>query len=172
MRREFILNGLWVLTVNAAFQRANVFVTNPDETTKQDFKTKLKLWVIEIAEEYKTNQVSEVAHIENIKRLESQTKIFSEILTYGRLNFGVSQKLLNIYLKHLWCMDELKFPPPHFPVDRIIQKELKLNPKAWTQMEDEKDYMVVINRAREVLPNYDVTNIAELELHLYSIVRY
>ena len=64
------------------------------------------------------------------------------------MNFGVSQKILNLLLKYKWCIDD--YPePPHFPLDRRIQEILNLNPIiSWTQITTSEEYMKIINKVR------------------------
>ncbi len=173
MKKEFIFGEVWLLTVSAAFQRANIYNSdyneNDFEGKKKDFKMDLKELIIQISEEYNNRVISEEEHIQNIDSIGSFSTKYSEILRDGRLNFGVSQKLLNLYLKYLWCLGLLN-TPPHFPVDRIIQIGLGITkPYSWTAMDDKKEYMDVIEIARKALPeNHGVKNIAELELKLFK----
>ncbi len=173
MKKEFILGEFWMLTVSAAFQRANIYnsdYNNKDfEDKKNDFKEKLKEIIIQKSEEYKNRVISEEEHLKNIEDIIT----FSadpNVLRGGRLNFGICQKLLNLYLKYLWCLGLLKFSPPHFPIDRKIQKELGItNPCSWTAMNDKKEYLNVIEIARKALPEHPgINNIAELELKLFK----
>lgn len=168
MKKEFILSEIWMLTINAAFQRANVYNGNATEDEKKSFKFMLKGYINNCLVEYNSITVGDNEHIEKIKALSNYSANFSNILNGGKLNFGVSQKLLNLYLKYLWCLDLLKSPPPHFPVDRLVQIELNLYPVAWTQMVNEKDYMQIIKIARERLSESEHKNIAELELELFK----
>ncbi len=167
MKKDFILNEIWMLTVNAAFQRANVYNENATETEKKSFKFMLKGYIDNCLVENNSMTIDDNEHIEKIKELSRYSANFSNILNGGKLNFGVSQKLLNLYLKYLWCLDLLKTPPPHFPVDRIIQRELELSPVAWTQMKDEKEYLRIITIAKERLLSTEHNCIAELELALF-----
>ena len=93
------------------------------------------------------------------------------------MNLGIVQKIFNLYLKYLWCLEKIK-TPPHFPVDRIIQgklnealkesgeKTFQLQP--WTQFTTEEQYMLVINNASIVLKDSKFDTLAELELNLFD----
>lgn len=60
-------------------------------------------------------------------------------------------------------------PPPHFPVDRIIQQKLKYKGLfPWTQMPDEIEYLKIINFAKQVAAEKDFESIAGLELNLVT----
>ena len=168
MKKDFILNEIWMLTVGASFQRANVYSTNCSNSDKIKFKIHLKEYIANLSTSYLHEPISEDQHIQNIFQLHEYSKTYKTILANGGLNFGVCQKLLNLYLKYLWCLDYMKSNPPHFPVDRIIQSKLKIkNPYPWTQMVDEGEYMKVIRTAKEYLKTCNIDNLAELELHLY-----
>jgi len=161
-----------MLTVSAAFQRANVYLPNGIKKEQNNFKDKLKEFIVDLSKSYINSTIDDETHIKNIKLISSfsNSSLFKSVLIKGKLNFGVSQKLLNLYLKYLWCLDILNFPPPHFPVDREIQKQLKIRkPYSWTAMDDEIEYLNVIEIARKTLPDYpEIKNIAELELLLYK----
>ena len=84
------------------------------------------------------------------------------------MNFGISQKLLNLHLKGLWCLGLLKYPPPNFPVDRIIQERLKICPIIpWTKIQDEKAYLIIMEAAKEIADKHNVS-LPELELRVYN----
>ena len=168
MKKEFILNEIWMLTIGASFQRANVYMTNCTKSDKIKFRNYLKEFIANLSKLYLHEPISEDQHVENIYQILEYSKTYKTILTNGELNFGVCQKLLNLYLKYLWCLDYMKANPPHFPVDRIIQTKLKImNPYPWTRMVDEGEYMKVIRTAKECLKTHNIDNLAELELHLY-----
>lgn len=174
MKEEFIFGEVWLLTVTAAFQRANIYNSDYNEKDfedkKKDFKKELKKLIIQKSEEYCDRVISEADHLKNIEEISTSLTNYSAILRGGKLNFGISQKLLNLYLKYLWCLGLLKLAPPHFPVDRKIQIDLGItNPCSWTAMSDKNEYLNVIEIARRALPKYPgINNIAELELKLFK----
>ncbi|RAJ17824.1 hypothetical protein [Olleya aquimaris] len=171
MRNKFINSEIWSLTIGGAFQRANVYKPNVLEKDKKDFKFKLKGYIDNtIVPGYKSSNISDDVHIENIKSVQQYTSNFGKLLTNGQFNFGVSQKLLNLYLKYLWCLKVIP-EPPHFPVDRVIQQKLKLKPIiAWTKIETPEDYMSIVNFARTKINPKDesYTSLATIELSLFS----
>ena len=155
MKKQFLNNELWTLTVGAAFQRSYLYKKNVSDNEKRDFKDNTRKFIdSKILPHYKSGEITEAQHLKNIHELSSFTKKFSSIFQNGKMNFGVSQKMLNLHLKYQWCKGDIK-EPPHFPVDRIIQEELnkvarknKLKTKKiepWTQFEDEEKYMETIN---------------------------
>lgn len=167
MKQQFIQDEVWTLVIGGAFQRANIYKDAVSETDKKHFKNKLKGYVDNLAEAYKNNSITETIHIENIEAFSDFTTSFKSILRLGKLNFGVSQKLVNLYLKYQWCLGNIK-EPPHFPVDRIIQQKLKCNPIiSWTKIEQQKEYILIINKAKQKLGK-DHKTLAQLELALFN----
>jgi len=163
MKEKFLNNEFWTLTFGAAFQRANVYNDNVSDSDKSLFKTKTREYIENtLLSHYLNNLVSDELHIDNINKLSVFTEQFHNILQNGKLNFGVSQKMLNLYLKYLWCHNKI-IEPPHFPVDRRIQENIGFKPVvSWTKFEDSIDYMRIINFVREKNNHYPT--IAEYEL--------
>jgi hypothetical protein len=171
LKQTYIKDEIWMLTIGGAFQHANVYKSEIqfDDKFKNEFKKELKNFIITISEKYISTSIDDEQHIENIHLIQNFTRKFESFLNGGSLNFGISQKLLNLYLKYLWCLDVLKVAPPHFPVDSIIQSKLKVkSPYPWTKMTDEIEYLKIIQKAKDELVNSEATNLAELELHLFN----
>ncbi|HKO78233.1 MAG TPA: hypothetical protein VJU52_13535 [Flavobacterium sp.] len=167
MKEKFINNEFWTLTFGAAFQRANVYKGDVTDTQKSDFKLQTREFIeSSLMPHYSEITVSDEIHIENINKLSDFTRQFQSILQNGKLNFGVSQKMLNLYLKYLWCHNKISHPP-HFPVDRRIQEIARFKPVvSWTQFTDSTDYMRVINHVRK--ENKEYSTIAEYELDKFE----
>ena len=183
-KNNFIQSEIWMLTFGAAFQRANVYksdLTNEQIAQKGYFKT-MTIGFIEsvILGQYISGEISDEEHIDNIKSISRYSSNFEEIFQNGGINFGVAQKILNLYLKYKWTLGEIQ-TPPHFPVDRIIQLKLneyvkleginKIPLEPWTQFEDEAHYLKVINLGRELISkssDFKGYKLAELELKLFQ----
>ncbi|KVV16422.1 hypothetical protein [Flavobacterium sp. TAB 87] len=179
---DFIQNEIWILTFGGAFQRANIYIAKDlAEQKKSDFKKGIRAFIEStILDNYKTTLVSDENHIQNIKKVSDYSANFSELFNNEKINFGIAQKMLNLYLKYRWSLGHIQ-SPPHFPVDRIIQellnKELKAigikgeELKAWTQFTDEHHYIKVIKNARELIlkkESFANHSLAELELSLFQ----
>jgi hypothetical protein len=168
MKNKFIESELWYLSLSGAFQRNNVYQKQIDDKNgekKKAFKKKLRESIIYIVKQY-NEVIDDDKHIANIENLIADNK--NEILVNGKLNFGTAQKILNLYLKYLWCTERISHLPPHCPVDRVILKELsKYKTESWTKMENEIQYMNHINALRE-LAKKEHLSLAEWELLTYS----
>ena len=178
---NFIQKEIWILTFGAAFQRSGTYNKKATDKQKACFKTKTRNFINNILlDNYKTESVTDEQHIENINSICDYSANFSDIFSKGRINFGIAQKMLNLYLKYMWSLGHIQ-EPPHFPVDRIIQIRLidqakkmgipSIGLEAWTKFNDEKHYLKVINSARELIgknENYQSHSLAELELELFD----
>ena len=167
-KETFIKNEFWNLTIGGAFQRANVYKDSVNVKAKDIFKSALFTFIDSKSNDY-FSPVTDEVHLINIFSVANFSREYAAILKNEELNFGISQKLLNLYLKYLWCLDKLPIPPPHFPVDRIIQQKLKykgLYP--WTKMHDEIEYLKIINFAKLFAIEKGFKSIAELELNYFS----
>ncbi len=168
MKEAYLNNEIWTLTFGAAFQRANVYKKSAiDDDEKQKFKQDTRSFIeTKLMPLYKKGKVDENTHLKSIIKLSDFTKSHSKILSGGKLNIGVSQKLLNLYLKYLWCLDKIQ-TPPHFPVDRRIQEILGFSDIiSWTKITKIEDYTKIINQTKKHLGKYK--SLAELELHVYE----
>ena len=165
----FLESQYWMMTVQAAFQRANVYKANVEENTRKEFRDYLHVEIQKIAEEYYL-EVDEDKHLKNIERLHKYSRN-EEILQNEVLNYGICQKILNLYLKYLWCAGRIP-TPPHFPIDRLIQERLGFKEKeivSWTkQIKSEIDYLSIIRKAEYILAQTHIKALAELELEIYT----
>lgn len=165
---KFILEEVWLLSTLGAFQRANIYLPDASEKERKMFRESLCKYIDENLIHLYEDGVSERDHLLNINAISTHSTQFSSILVNGKINFGVSQKLLNLYLKYLWCLNEIP-TPPHFPVDSIIQNKLgikKIEP--WTKFDNPAPYIEIIAIAKEKLKEYELESLAELELELFK----
>src|SRR5690554_5966614 len=104
MKNEFLLYEFWILSVQGAFQRSNAYKNETTEKQRIEFRKKLKEFVdTELVPQY-TQTISEEQHEQNIINLCNYSRDeFGILFEKGSLNIGVSQKLLNLYLKYQWC---------------------------------------------------------------------
>jgi hypothetical protein len=165
-KQSFLHYEIWILSFGGAFQRSGVYSTT-SETERTKFRKELRTYIEDtILPQYK-NAVSEEQHIANLLNIVEYSTKFKNILNNGKLNLGISQKLLNLVLKYLWCLGEIK-TPPHFPVDRIIQQKIKNKPLInWTGITQIEEYLKII-RLAEVLAKKEKMSLAQWELESFS----
>jgi|FLOH01.1.fsa_nt_gi hypothetical protein len=172
LQNKFIDEEIWILTFGGAFQRAEIYKKDSLSDTEREkvraqFREKIKQYIREeIVPQYK-NIIDENKHIQNIEKFSEWSKSFSLILNGGYLKIGVSQKLINLYLKYLWSLDLIK-TPPHCPFDRIIITKLGYdNPPSWTKLDDISQYKEFVSRAKEKAKKENLS-IAEWELYVFQ----
>ena len=165
IKENYLKNEVWVLSLNASFQRNGIYKKGAESKDKKLFKNELKDYIQDtILPKYK-NQVDEKQHIDNLNSIIVNSKEHSSILKDGQLSTGTVQKLLNLSLKYYWCLGLIP-EPPHFPIDRIIQKKLPPDRRNnWTEMSSE-DYFSIIKAARDNLENDET--LAQWELRNYQ----
>ncbi len=172
MQQKFIDEEIWILTFGGAFQRAEIYKKDnlsdvEREKTRMQFREEIKKFIRkEIVPQYK-NIIDDNQHIANIEKFVEWSKRFSKILNGGYLKIGVSQKLINLYLKYLWSLNLIE-TPPHCPFDRIIITKLGYNnPPSWTKLDDINKYKEFVQKAKEKAQKENLT-IAEWELKVFQ----
>ncbi len=179
MKEKFLNNEIWVLTFGGGFQRANIYKEEVPSTVRKDFRMKLRNYIEALVKENYSFKITEEDHIENILSIVNFSKKHKFEGFNIPINFGVAQKLLNLYLKYLWCAGKLETTPIHFPVDRIMQEILnkealqlgfpKNELKPWTKYEDEVEYLKMIRLAESVRQlKYNDLSLAEMELEIFA----
>lgn len=180
MKAEFLNDEIWILTFGGGFQRANVYKGKKVSTEERKaFRKALRNHIENLVNNQYQGKIDAEKHIENIQSIVNLSQHTSFGETSIAINFGVAQKLLNLYLKYSWCSGRIKIVPVHFPVDRLIQgklnKEAKeaglpgIKLKAWTQFEDKEDYEKVIEFAKTVrAQKYPKLSLAEMELEIFT----
>jgi hypothetical protein len=137
-----------------------------------------------IAEDYRVPVVEE-AHLRNIELLadrvssscgellcESTMRCCSGVASppskgNRRFRIGSAQKALNLFLKYLWCLGEVR-EPPHCPFDRRIIERLPKGVQCnWTQCNDIEHYNRWVAAAQEEAKK-DSLSLAQWELCTFN----
>lgn len=166
MKEKLIADIIWTIVKQGGFQRARIYRKHSkiSEKKKKEFRDHIKDFCFEhLYKNRKPICENRIITIINdlVKSVETQ---FHHILENGKFRFGNSQKFINLYLKLLWVLGKVE-EPPHFPVDRIIQKEFKPI-RSWTNM-SEDEYLEIIKLAK-VKAHADNLSLAKWELFQYE----
>jgi hypothetical protein len=147
---EFLRNEFWILSWNASVQRALRYAENAPDAGKREFREAIIRFCNEEIIPCYQDPTSEDKHIGNIVRIcDYATQQDKGLLLAKPYNIGISQKLLNLQLKYLWCAGYIE-RPPHCPVDRIILSKTRLKGKMnWTQITTIDEYMKAISAIRD-----------------------
>jgi len=159
----------WVFTRGGALQRSYIYREKSDPEKRVDMRNRAKDYLkTSVFKKFRGQTITEPELYDLTEDfIDTIQKDYSAILRDGQLIYGNAQKFINLYLKGMWIMGELG-PPPHFPVDRIIQQALKFRSiYSWTKM-DREGYKAVIDHAQEkMVRETSFEHLAEYELQLY-----
>ncbi|WP_147818866.1 hypothetical protein [Salidesulfovibrio onnuriiensis] len=158
--RDVFFSNAWSAAVANRVRKTYVKGAKDNERyfvyyTFQDF-------LYDLEKKYVAGKVDEKEHLANIESLveRSMEDDLKSCLFKGKMTFGVAQKLLNMYLKYLWCAGIIKHEPPHCPIDSIVLRNLDIDtaqksqgalPK-WPDA-DEKTYNKYINKLNDKTNN-------------------
>ena len=164
-KESFLRNEIQTLSILGALGRSRTYLKAASEEDKASFRNALRFKIDEISENYRTT-ISEERHILNIIKLSDElTSQFPNCLIKRKFRIGIAQKVLNLYLKYLWCLSLIP-TPPHCPFDSIVIKHLygcgDLN---WTSIDSMEDYKRLVNAAIEAANG---KSIAEWELKIWT----
>lgn len=171
LKKQYILDELWILAWNASVQRSSLYKSGASEDSRSkinSFKEKIKVFLTdEIIPSY-NDVIDEEKHLANLSKLiRFANDIERGILGQKGYKYGVAQKLLNLYLKYHWCIGEIK-EPPHCPIDRIVISQTEFKGRInWTQISNQNEYMMVIDAIRDLSSDQGVS-IAQWELQNYK----
>jgi hypothetical protein len=167
-KKEFLLSQALLSAEIASLQRASVYSSRASDLDRQNLCEILRVTLVEIAGQY-TKPVSEDAHIQNIVRLANTISSKCTVsLVNGRFRFGIAQKALNLYLKYLWCLEQIPMPP-HCPFDsRVMAKLPSIVQVSWTRLDDISAYLALVAAAKQVAAATG-QSLAEWELSVYQV---
>jgi len=169
-KEQFIIKEFLMLTINAGLATRNqyypIYKKEKDNESAMHFKTDVNNYLIEYL--YQFNNCNENEHYDKI---ENMSKILSEkhknILHNERFRIGVSQKLINLFLKYYWTIDKIK-TPFHCPFDNGIKLELNNNGlQDWTKLDSLDEYKKYVYLAKTHADKKNIS-IAEWELSLWN----
>jgi len=155
-KHAFLLNEIFTSSINAGLQTRNrdYPVYKKDLT---DFKAKenmilcIRIFLLGYIKDFDT--IDEEGHKEKISLMAKHiTDNYIPILHNGEFRIGISQKIINLFLKYLWCCGWVK-EPFHCPFDSIIKVRL-INGDSfvqltdWTRMNSMDEYDNYVKRAK------------------------
>lgn len=168
-QQDFMSDEILRLSIAGAFQRGRVYkkelqVTDSD---REKVKQYIKNYLLndDFIGSY-ANGISEEKHLKNIQNISSDFSINMgpQYLDRNHLRIGTAQKLLNLFLKYLWCLGVIKMPP-HCPFDGVVINALELDDVKWTKLDDITEYNELVKHARAVAKDKPL---AEWELELFN----
>lgn len=166
---NFLINEFLINSLNAAFQRNQIYKNGIDEDKKKEFRNYIKGQLVNYGKIYKSRVRDNEKHIENIINLKRNIEMkYGNILKSGMITFGTCQKFFNLFLKYLWVVGKIPIPP-HCPFDRTITEKLYKTNKdielSFTKAK-EKDYRKYIETAKKLAGESRL--LAEWELETFE----
>jgi len=162
---DFLKRQFFKISWSASTQRNPTYKKATPQVARTAFMENIEHWVTEnIDPEYSKN-VSEERHYEKIKALmDYGTQAGRGILSGGIYKSANAQKLLNVYLKFLWCAGLIP-RPPHCPVDAIVLRAAGLYKERWTELKTLEEYRKIIELLKV---SAGTKPLAEWELDVYE----
>lgn len=176
-KQQFIDEVFLSNAISSGFGRGKAnYSGNPTEEERAMLGREIRNKLRELGAKYPTDgnvTLADDQHTDNIVALaDAVSSRCGSFLEGGRLRVGRAQKLLNLYLKLLWC-NKLIAAPPHCPFDGIILGKLwrKLKPETqkipWTGADDRTIYEEWVAAGKKVAEDVSLS-LAGWELKVWS----
>lgn len=172
LKEEFIMFSI----IGGMGRGKSIYKKNIEDKKKVPFKAELKKELFKIGEKYLKEKVSEEDHLIIINDFSNEFssepyKILLSEDNKERFVIGRSQKIINLYLKYLWCWGLLNQTPHHCPFDSTIISNLRENGSVlsiWTELDSLEEYEKCVVEAKRKAERYNFKSIAEWELVTFN----
>lgn len=165
-QRAFILGQVFAMSMMATAQRGQLYSEGASVEERQKLRATLRATLEQVSAAY-MNSISDSDHVKLI--VHTATTISSahpKALRAGRFRIGSAQKVLNLYLKYLWCIGEVAMPP-HCPFDSIVLAAIPgCQQVRWTQFDSADEYERIVDAAKTIAGGLPL---AEWELGMYNV---
>lgn len=168
-KNEFLMNEFITLTLMGGLSTRNKkYPVYRKDVNSDPFKKYLRKKLTNISEKYRNQNIKEEELVNLINELSKDaTEKFQDILHENHFRIGISQKIINLFLKYLWCLDWIK-EPPHCPFDSIIKNKLNcLSLIDWTKLDTIDDYKKYTEVVFQIA-NAQGKSIAQWELEMWN----
>lgn len=166
---SFLLAEIELVSWSAAVQRSKPYATpKPPESVLGEVRAAILSWMAATLLTRYRRGCSEKRHLVNLRQLIALSrKVGAEVFEGRGLRYGLAAKLLNTWLKGLWCLGLIP-TPPHCPVDSVIQQRIPGGHRIpWTQMTTQDQYLRVICALQRAADRSSMS-LAEWELSNFS----
>lgn len=174
-KKRFLKNELVMLTMMAALATRSsewpVYAVSSDNDGRDSVKERIRKVLVMVEEQYQHRR-TEKYHIAFIADMAKEMTIdMVPYLHRGTFRIGVTQKLINMYLKYLWVVNIIP-EPPHCPIDGIIRDKAGLNYN-WISNDSIDDYLKAVTKIRHLAKSAKPKplSIAQWELIEFSRIR-
>lgn len=174
-KHAFLLNEIFTSSINAGLQTRNrdypVYKKNlTDLKAKENMILCIRKFLLGYIKDF--DAIDEEGHKEKITLMAKRiTENYMPILHNGEFRIGISQKIINLFLKYLWCIGWIN-EPYHCPFDSIIKSHLIKGDSSvqltdWTRMNSMEEYKEYVKVARE-RANDEHCSIPEWEVKVWN----
>ncbi len=166
---SFLLAEIELVSWLAAVQRSRPYVTpKPPDSELDKVRAAILSWMAMTLLKRYSRGCSAKRHLVNLRQLIALSrKVGAEVFQGGEIRYGLAAKLLNTWLKGLWCLGLIP-TPPHCPVDSVIQQRIPATHRIpWTQMTTQDQYLRVICALQRAADGTSMS-LAEWELSNFS----
>lgn len=154
---KFIIEEFVYYSIKAGFSTRNEFfpiynIDKIDLNQSRNLKKDIKVFLLSLYKKH--NKLAEKQHIYQIIYLSNFiSKKYTNILFKKRFRIGVSQKIMNLFLKYLWVSGKIK-EPFHCPFDNIIKQKLlkgtrNYHLEDWTEFDKIEYYKDYVELAKQ-----------------------
>lgn len=175
-KERFIIEECMMFSFNAGVQTRNklfpiyndkplLYSENRDLKYQSDNVSNVKLEVFDFLDQYLNhiiqNGIKEEIHLYKIQELSNRlTQKFKPILYNNRFRIGISQKIINLFLKYMWSLGQIP-EPCHCPIDGIIKSKIRQSDRIalidWTGMDSIFEYRIYIDLIKEIAQRQNLT---------------
>ena len=170
-KEQFLIDEYLASSINAGLQTRNKLYpiylsSNSNTVDSQPLRSEIKDFLKSYIERF--NNLTEDEHFNCIELLSNKlSENHKNFLFKKRFRIGISQKIINLFLKYMWSIDKVK-TPFHCPFDNIIKNELMSHYNDivlvnWTELDSMEKYIEYVNVAKKVADKNGL-KIAEWEL--------
>lgn len=170
-KEQFLIDECLASSINAGLQTRNklypIYLSDNSKTIDShplisEIQDSLKSYIKEF------NNLTEDEHCNYIELMSDKlSENHGDILFKKRFRIGISQKIINLFLKYMWSINKVK-TPFHCPFDNIIKTELLSHYSYsvlvnWTELDSMEMYNEYVKAAKKVADTSGL-KIAEWEL--------
>jgi hypothetical protein len=151
-KSRFLIYELGLLSRQAAFatrgKSCPIYANSRTTKDKERAAREIQMILDAVWPKYSAGHVSEVMHIEFILQTANDLSISIGTCLHGkRFRIGISQKLINLYLKYLWTAG-LAPEPLHCPIDGRIRDAADIE-YDWRTNDSIEDYQGAISLLKQ-----------------------